>query len=182
MTDPLRVLCVCTHNRTRSVMTGALLQRHLTRLRIDADVATAGTQPGGQPAMDRAVRLLADRGIDASAHRSQSLSDDLVLESDLIITAERDHVIAIAGRWPGAFRNTFTLPEVVALSAGAGRNGGAMTEWLGQIASGRPGGLDYIDASTIGEIEDPTGKQPAVWDRVFAEIDDLTRILATALQ
>src|SRR6478672_11551773 len=98
MSEPLRVLCVCTHNRTRSVMTGGLLQRHLTRLQIPATVDTAGTQPGGQPAMERAVRLLADRGIDVGEHRSQPLTDDLVLGSDLIVTAERAHVVAIAGR------------------------------------------------------------------------------------
>ena len=182
MSEPLRVLCVCTHNRTRSVMAGGLLQRHLTRLQIPAAVSTAGTQPGGQPAMERAVRLLAVRDIDAGEHRSQPLTDELVHGADLIVTAERAHVISIAGRWPGAFRTTFTLPEIVALDAGAGRKGDSVADWLARVSIGRPGGLDYFDARDIGEIEDPTGKQPNVWDRVFAEIDALTNDLAAALR
>ena len=182
MSDPLRVLCVCTHNRTRSVMTGALLDRHLRSLEVPAVVVTAGTQPGGQPAIERAVRLLAEAGIDVSDHRSQPLTDDLVLGSDLIVTAERDHVISIAGRWPSQFPATFTLPEIVARTAGSPRNGAAMGEWLTDIGVNRPTGLDYIDAVSVGEIEDPTGRQPAVWDRVYGQIDQLTRNLATTLQ
>ena len=182
MSEPLRVLCVCTHNRTRSVMTAALLQRHLTRVKVPATVSTAGTQPGGYPATDRTVRLLAERGMDVSDHRSQPLTDDLVLGSDLIVTAERAHVVSIAGRWPGAFHNTFTLPEIVALSRSVGREGGSIADWLARVSIDRPGGLDYFDAQDIGEIEDPTGRQPGVWDRVFAEIDTLTNDLATALR
>ena len=182
MSEPLRVLSVCTHNRTRSVMTGALLQRQLVRLHVPATVDTAGTQPDGQPAMERAVRMLAERGIDVSEHRSQPLTEDLVLGSDLIVTAERAHVVNIAGRWPGVFAATFTLPEIVALVADDERNGRPVTEWLAEVSAERRTGLDYFDALDIGEIEDPTGRQPAVWDRVFAEIDQLTNDLAMALR
>ncbi len=182
MTETLRVLCVCTHNRTRSVMAGGLLERHLTRLRVDARVMTAGTMPGGQPPIDRAVRLLAGRGIVAGQHRSQTLTEDLVADSDLIVTAERDHVVTIAGRWPVAFTSTFTLPEMVALSERAGARGGApIGVWLNELANRRPGSLAYLDAADIGELADPTGKAPAAWDKAFAEIDDLTRRLATML-
>ncbi|MEO7398770.1 MAG: hypothetical protein ABIW84_09420 [Ilumatobacteraceae bacterium] len=182
MTEPIRVLCVCTHNRTRSVMTGGLLQRHLTRLRVDALVITAGTMPGGQPPMERAVRLLAGRGIVVDDHRSQALTDDLVSDADLIVTAERDHVVAIAGRWPKAFGATFTLPEIVALAERAGsRLGGPVDAWLARVGSSRVTALDYLDSDDLGELADPTGKAPAVWDKAFAEIDDLTRRLATVL-
>ena len=182
VSESLRVLCVCTHNRTRSVMTAALLLRHLVSLQVPSEVKSAGTQPGGYPAIDRAVRLLAARGIDVSEHRSRPLTDHLVLGADLIVTAERAHVVSIAGRWPAAFANTFTLPEIVSRSQGVGRDGASVAEWLEQIGVERPGGLDYFDAQDVGEIEDPTGRQPAVWDRVFAEIDALTNDLATVLR
>jgi protein-tyrosine phosphatase len=182
MSEPLRVLCVCTHNRTRSVMTGALLQRHLVRLQVPATVSSAGTQPGGYPAIDGAVRLLAGRGIDVRDHRSRLLTDDIVLGSDLIVTAERAHVVAIAGRWPSAFSTTFTLPEIVALAGDSRRDGASVADWVLGLGGDRPVGLDYLDAHTVEEIEDPTGRQPAVWDRVFAQIDALTNDLATALR
>ena len=182
MLEPLRVLCVCTHNRTRSVMMSALLRRHLVSVKVPSEVKSAGTQPGGYPAIDRAVRLLAARDIDVSDHRSRPLTDHVVLGADLIVTAERAHVVNIAGRWPSAFAYTFTLPEIVALDGGTGRDGDSVVDWLARVNIDRPVGLDYFDAQDIGEIEDPTGRQPAIWDRVFAEIDALTNDLATALR
>ncbi len=181
MTPPLRVLCVCTHNRTRSVMTGGLLKRHLTRMRVDTIVDTAGTMSVGEQPMDPAVRLLAKRGIDVSGHRSQLLDHQLVEDADLIITAERDHVVWIAGRWPAAFASTFTLPEVVARAEHVEpRNGGPVGEWLARLGAGRATARDYLDID-VGEIADPTGQSPAVWGRAFAQIDELTRQLAVAL-
>ena len=163
-------------------MAGGLLERHLTRLRVEATVMTAGIMPGGQPPMDRAVRLLAGRGIVADDHRSQILTEQLVTDADLIVTAERDHVVTIAGQWPIAFTSTFTLPELVTLAERAGaRSGESIGEWLRRVAKDRPQSMDYLDSKDIGEIADPTGQAPTAWEQAFAQIDDLTRRLATAL-
>ena len=163
-------------------MMAGLLRRHLGELGIEAVVDSAGLKPGGEPAMDRAVRLLADIGIDVSAHLSRRLSDDDVAAADLILTAERDHVVSIAGMWPTAFRHTFTLPEAAALARSTGGRGGApVEEWLDRLGVGRPTGLDYFDAPQIDQIEDPTGLSPAVWSRVFSEIDVMTAAVAEAL-
>lgn len=181
VTDPIKVLCVCTHNRTRSVLTAGLLQQHLTELGLTAITSSAGTVAGGHPATDRTVRMLAERSIDVSGHRSQTLTAEIVAAADLILTAERDHVASIVGRWPAAFGRTVTLPEAVDLSQLAGQRGGmAIRDWVARMEATGRDPLEYLSGH-VGEIEDPTGRSPAVWSRVFSQIDDLTRSLAKAM-
>lgn len=176
------VLCVCTYNRTRSVMMAALLAQHLAELGVDATVRSAGTNADGGLATGDTVRLLGDRGLDVRGHRGTPLDDDLVLGSDLVVTAEQDHVVAIATRWPGSFRHTFTLPEIVARSGTiGGLLGGPVDDWLALANDGRPAGFQYLDDRTIGEITDPTGHDRRTWNQVFTQVDDLTLRLARAL-
>ena len=180
MTD--QFLAVCTHNRTRSVMMGALLGDHLARSGVLVDVSTAGLRETGQPPTAETVRLLAARGFDVSDHRSQQLSADLIDASQLILTAERQHVVHIAGRWRAAFVRTFTLPEIVTRGEAVGRKGSSsLDEWLTVLNAGRPTGLDYMSATEVPEIADPTGRSPSIWRASFDEIDGLTRRLAALL-
>jgi len=186
VTDGLRVLCVCTHNRTRSVLTAALLAHHLAAEGVAASVTSAGLASAGEPPTDPTVRLLAERGIDVAAHRSRRVAAELVDAADLIVTAEPDHVIGVAGASPGVFGRTFTLPELVALGERAGgRAGRPVAEWLASVGELRPDQLaflDAVDAGVIGTIDDPTGRPPRDWGVAIATIDDLTRRLAGLLR
>ena len=47
--------------------------------------------PHGYPATDEAQRVLADRGIDITGHRSHPTDQGLMQASDLILTATRTH-------------------------------------------------------------------------------------------
>ena len=178
------MLCVCTYNQTRSVMMGALLDRRLHALAgpaVGFRVLTAGTAGGGHPATDPARRLLAEHGLDVSHHRSRALDATLVGESDLIVTAERDHVIAVAGQWPDAFAKTFTLPELVARAEATGPAAGRpFRAWLGSLHGDRSA-LDVLDDDRVPEVADPTGRSPRVWRDSFEQLDDLTRRLAALL-
>ncbi len=176
------VLCVCTFNRTRSVMTAALLAQHLADEGVSATVTSAGTRADGGLATGDTVRLLGERGIDVRGHRGQLLDDAHVAAADLIVTAERDHVVEIAGRWPAAFRRTFTLPEIVGRSRRlGGRLGGPLDDWLDLFAAERPTGVAYLEASAVDDISDPTGHDRRTWSAVFGQVDDLTAKLAKAL-
>ncbi len=182
MSAALDILTVCTHNRTRSVMMSALLESHLRAAGVHVHVHSAGTTAAGQPAMERAVRLLAARGLHVDRHRSRPIDAAVVKAADLIITAEQHHVVAIAGQWPEAFACTFTLPELVVRAESVGRrNGRPLREWLGEVGEGRTAAFDYLEATDIPEVADPTGRSPAVWDESFARIDALTRRLAQVL-
>lgn len=185
MNEPLRILCVCSHNRTRSVIAAAMLDVRLNELEIDAHVTSAGFASDGEPATGESVRLLAERGIDVSAHRSRRIDADIAASSDLILTAQHDHVVDIAGRSPALFDRTFTLPEIVERAEPAGARGGRTLDvWLGSIGAERPSAFDYLDAGdsgAIGEVADPTGRSPRDWAVAMSTIDELTRRLAELL-
>ncbi len=178
----LSVLCVCTHNRTRSVLMAGLLAHHVRDLGLDVTVTSAGTNADGGLATGEAIKLLSERGIDLRGHRGTPLGDDNVCRADLIITAEQEHVVNIAAHWPDAFARTFTLPELLARTKlYGGRLGGPMEDWLELLADGRPSGFTYLDDRSIGEVVDPTGQDRRTWLDVFELVDDLTRRLAKAL-
>ena len=182
MPPRLRILSVCTHNRTRSVMMNALLQQHAERAGRSFVFRSAGfSEAGGELPTHNAVQLLAARGIDVSGYLSHFLSKPGVVGADLIVTAERRHVVTIAGRWPEVCDRTFTLPEIVELGERVGPRG-ALThqQWLDAVQTERPSPLDYLD-HPVGEIADPTGKSADRWSTCFAQIDDLTARLIALL-
>lgn len=181
MSLSLRVLAVCTHNRTRSVLVGALFEQFARRRGIDTIVRTAGFAEGGMPPTDTTVKLLAKRGIDASGHQSHLLTENSVIGADLVITAEHEHVVAIAGRWPQAFGYTFTLPELVERGDEVGQRGDrTLQEWLTAVNIDRPTALDYLE-TPVDEIDDPTGLAPSAWATCLSRVDALTSHLAILL-
>lgn len=178
----LTVLCVCSYNRTRSVMMAALLQQHLAPFGVDVQVHSAGTRADGGPPTRETAKLLSDLGIDVRDHVGRPIDQALVAGADLIVTAEQEHVINIAGRWPSSFSSTFTLPELVERTRATGaRSGVAIDEWKTALNDGRPAGFAYLDDRSIGEIEDPTGRDRRTWTATFDQINDLTRRMAKAI-
>ena len=159
-------------------MMGALLRQAAAPLDLPILVRTGGFGPGGKPPMQDAVVLLANRGIDVAAHRSTPLTDDVITTADLILTAEREHVVSISARVSGSFDRTFTLPEFTNLGREYGRRKSEdVQSWLDALAAGRARGLDYLSAN-IAEVDDPTGRPRAEWKRSFDEIDELVRLSA----
>ena len=177
--NEIQVLCVCTHNRTRSVMMEAFLDRHLDVAEVPHRLVSAGLHGNGGRATHGALEQLGLRGYDASDHLSRLITASDVETSDLIITAEALHVAEISGVWHDAFERAFTLPELIARSNGL-RTEGSLADWLRAINEGRPTALDYLD-SDVGEIADPTGAGPSQWRASARTIDELTAQLATSL-
>ena len=81
MSDPIRVLFVCTGNSARSIMAEALLRRHGGDR---FEVQSAGTDPRGVNPLT--VRVLEQAGIDASGARSKSVDEFLGQRFDYVIT------------------------------------------------------------------------------------------------
>jgi arsenate reductase (thioredoxin) len=81
MTEPIRVLFVCTGNSARSIMAEALLRRHGGDR---FEVFSAGTEPRGVNPLT--LRVLADAGIDASWARSKSVDEFVGQPFDYVIT------------------------------------------------------------------------------------------------
>ena len=163
--SPFRVLVLCAHNRTRSVMAAALLRQHLgddPRFVVE----TAGFAQEGLPALPEAVTLLAEHGMDASSHVSRVCTAQMVRDADLILTADKKQVLAVVADLGGDFEKTYTLPEFVHRQNFPNEQ--------------RPHGFAYI-SSSVAEVEDPTGRMPSVWKNVYANLDMTTRAVATAL-
>jgi len=81
VSEPIRVLFVCTGNSARSIMAEALLRRHGSDR---FEVHSAGTDPRSVNPLT--LRVLADAGIDASWARSKSVNEFLGQRFDYVIT------------------------------------------------------------------------------------------------
>jgi arsenate reductase len=81
MSDPVRVLFVCTGNSARSQMAEAVL-RQIGKGRFET--FSAGTEPRGVNPLT--VRALAGVGIDASGARSKSVTEFLGQRFDYVVT------------------------------------------------------------------------------------------------
>jgi protein-tyrosine-phosphatase len=177
----LRVLTVCTHNRTRSVVAAAMLRHHLHNAGVPSEVASAGTTSGGAPAMEQARAGLAQRHIPLGAHTSTKVTRDMVAWADLVLTAEPEHVVWIAGRWPEAFSSTFTLPEAAALmSKVAVRRSQPWQDWLAAMAEQRPPVRQYLVRDAVPGVADPTGLGSAAWEVMLDEVHRWCSMVATA--
>jgi protein-tyrosine phosphatase len=83
------ILIVCTGNICRSPIGEALLRASSAVSRPGLTVASAGLAAlQGHPADPLAVKLLAERGIDLSAHRARQLTPELVAAADLILVMD----------------------------------------------------------------------------------------------
>lgn len=155
---PLKILTVCTHNRTRSVMSMAMLQHGFDeRLGVGrAYVLSLGFGPEGERAIHDAVGEMQRRGLDVGEHRSRRVTAARVDAADLILTSEKHHVVKIAAESPEAFRRTFTLPEFCRLvMSDPIADGRALREWMADLSADRRAG-EYL-VSDVAEVDDPTG-------------------------
>lgn len=154
---PVRILTVCTHNRTRSVMIEAMLQSMLDR-RLGAGravVRSAGFGPRDLPPIPDAVEAMRARGLDVAGHRSSPLDAAALDGADLVLTAERDHVVRAATMSPSAYRRAMTLPEFLERAAANPPQPADVRSWVEQLTGDRTT-ADYL-RDHVGEIADPTG-------------------------
>lgn len=103
VTEPHRLLFVCTANIARSPMADALARRYADERRWRVEVQSAGTHAiPGQPAAPNSVKAVRELGFDLSAHRSQRMSDELVAWADRILVMEMRHAQDVRERFPAA--------------------------------------------------------------------------------
>ncbi|CAB4812590.1 MAG: hypothetical protein F2737_08165 [Actinobacteria bacterium] len=161
------------------MLAAGLLHHKLRDHTLGVVVESAGFGPEGLPATPETVELLRRAQVDASSHVSRRASGDVVRLADLVIVAERQHVVRLVVEEGGDFGRIFTLPELrTRLNALGTLPVNDLATALGLLNEGRPRGGSYLQ-SGVAEVRDPTGGSSALWDQVWASIDDAcTRVAA----
>lgn len=103
-----RILIVCVGNICRSPTAEYLFRHRLASTDIQVESAGLGALAG--KGMDRlALALLAEHGVDGSAHVARQLDDDMLQRADLVLVMEKRHAAAITRTAPQASGKTFML-------------------------------------------------------------------------
>lgn len=180
-TAAIRLLTVCSHNRTRSVMIAAMLQSMLDhRLGAGAAVVdSTGFGPPDLPSIPDAVAAMKKRGLDISDHRSRPITPSMADAADLILTAEREHVVRVATMSRAAFPRAMTLPEFVERSERAAPAAGALGLWVEQLTEQRT--TEVYLRGQVEEIADPTGRSPRAFAASVDHMEQLCQVTADRL-
>lgn len=153
-------------------MMAALLESKLAA-RLGPDAArlrSSGFGPVDVGPIDDAVDAMRRRGLDVSGHLSAATTASLVDGADLILTAERDHVVKIAAMSSDAFRRAMTLPEFLAAAAQEGVvDAPDLRPWVESLTAQRTAG-EYL-RDPIPEVADPTGSMPRAFEAAVVAIE-----------
>ena len=90
---PKSVLFVCTGNTCRSPMAQGLFQKMLDEKEISSVTCqSAGISAfDGEAASENSIEAMSEIGIDISAHRSKTVTRDLLGSTELIVCLSRGH-------------------------------------------------------------------------------------------
>lgn len=157
--SPPRVLFVCTGNATRSVIAAALARRERPDWRIDS----AGTWAiPGLPSSRRTLAALESVGVSAPGHRSTTLTREHLVEADLVVAFEADHVTHVRRLEPAVADRTATLPRLL------------LPDWPGAD-------LAAEDPRAWTEVVDPAGGDVDDFVRCARDIDAQVALLLPRL-
>lgn len=111
--DPVKLAFVDTGNTGRSVTAEALANVRIAHDHLPiAVISRALDQDPYEPTPEaNAASLLAERGIDVSAHRATQITANDVRHSDLILTMTAAHKEKLIALFPDAKDKTFTLAD-----------------------------------------------------------------------
>jgi protein-tyrosine phosphatase len=166
------VLVLCTANRCRSVMAGALLAR---RLGAAGWVQSAGLLAAGQPAPPEAVSVMASYGLDVSRHRSRLMTADELGAASMVLAMAREHVRHAVVTEPAVWPRAFTLKEIVrrGQQAGPRPSGESLADWTARLHAGRERSA-LLGDSPDDDVPDPMGGPPQAYMGTAALLDQLT--------
>lgn len=172
-----RLLFVCTANQCRSPMAAALAQDAFDKRDLDVEVRSAGVSAGGFPSTAEAQRVMQERGLNLSKHRSTSLSDALEPLPDLILVMEKGHLAKIGRIDPSLAGKTFTLKGLVrrAKEEGPRKEGESTTDYLSRA------GNTPFTSSRDDSIPDPIGQGLAEYQRCADELENLIAAMSDLL-
>lgn len=107
----VQILFVCSGNLCRSVMAEAFLQAYLPdNLKKYVNVTSAGTmgQEGVAPPQE-VIEVMHEQNIDVNSHRSQSITRELVADSQFVFAMAEDHYYFLRTLFPHYESQIFLL-------------------------------------------------------------------------
>lgn len=103
------ILFVCTGNTCRSPMAAGLMNKIAAENDMDIYAESAGIfAVENDPVSENAVSALLEYGVDISEHTAQPITEDLLIQSDLILTMTEAHKQVLENYAAG---KVFTLAE-----------------------------------------------------------------------
>lgn len=107
----MNILFVCTGNTCRSAMAAGIMDKIAQERELDIRIESAGIfADGNHPANDKAIEALKAYDIDLSYHRSQPVTDKVIVQCDLVLTMTEAHKQFLARLAAG---KVYTLSEYV---------------------------------------------------------------------
>ena len=154
-------------------MAEAMLASRLSAIGASARVHSAGLLEDGMVPPYDALAVMADLGLDTSAHRSRRMTAAMIDDADLVVGMARRHVAEALELAPAAFPRAFTLKELVrrAEAAGPRAPGQPFDEWVAKVHAGRTR-ADLL-GSPGDDVVDPIGLGRKVYERTADEIHRL---------
>jgi len=178
----MQVLTVCTGNLARSPAMERLFDAALSHAGVR--VASAGTGAAvGEPMAEPMAALLRSVGARADHFAARQLTEDMVLDADVVITATRAHRTSTVSLAPAAVRYTFTLIELARLALFVPPEeitGHTHAERLRSLVAVAP---TYRASAGQGpsSIADPYGRSDIIYrrcfDAIFASTLDIVRVI-----
>jgi protein-tyrosine phosphatase len=186
VSDPYRILIVCTGNICRSPFAERLFGARLReRLGPEAaarfELSSAGTWGlVGEPMSPEAAKSLVARGGDPSGFAARELTVELVAGADLVLGATREHRAAAVTFDPRASARTLTLREFGRLLtpvAPAAITAADPVERMREVLSAAIGNRGLVPPADPrdDDIADPYGQSRAAYERAAEEIDAALR-------
>jgi protein-tyrosine phosphatase len=171
-----RILLVCTGNLCRSPMAEGLLAHALAGTRPDISVRSAGTLAAtGEPMERFAASQLERLSAPLPGFLTQPLTELLVVEADLVLTAARDHRATVVRLVPEAASRSFTLGEISRLLTDVPPGERALSPTrLAAVAAARRGKVK-LSIPEDDDLADPYGRSRLAFARCA---EDIRRLLS----